>query len=256
MNDINGENIVRCSLFCIVNDNKMYEGLLKNISAQVDLDFKIIPFMNIQNDCKGARIAYNSLLKDMEGEYAVFLHPDIRFLDKHALRDIIDFCDSLGNFGVVGIAGCPENLINGKRIIYSSIFHGERKVKVGSPILQPAEVQTVDECFFVFRREVICKLGFEEAPGWHLYAAEQCLRVKKIGLNCYVIPSNVWHLSDGKSLDPSYVKQIDILIQAYKDQYQNINTTVKKWKTSGMLSYLYRRYYYIKQRLKKGLRGT
>ena len=155
------------------------------------------------------------------------------------------------DFGVIGVAGCPEEIFNQKRIIYSTIIHGPNKHKVGREIKNAIKVQTVDECFFIQKNDR--NVTFTERNGWHLYAVEQCLKKIREGKNNYVVPAKLWHMSDGKSLDPSYVIQLNHLISDYKKDFKYINTTVKKWKTNGVCARFYLFYYYNKQFAKRVL---
>ncbi len=72
------------------------------------------------------------------------------------------------------------------------------KGKGRKKIVKSTEVQTVDECFFIMNKNIIEKMKFTSLNGWHLYAVEQCLRMTKLGKRNYVVPANLWHLSDGK----------------------------------------------------------
>ena len=80
-----------------------------------------------------------------------------------------------------------------------------------------------------------------------MYAVELCLQFINVGKKNYVIPSDIWHLSDGESLDYRYVIQVKELINEYKKSFDTINTTVKKWTTKGLWTQLYIRYYIVKQ---------
>ena len=67
--------------------------------------------------------AFNDAAKKARGKYLVFLHPDIRFLNEHALKDVLDQIRSLPkDFGVAGIAGSPKELVANDRIILTTII--------------------------------------------------------------------------------------------------------------------------------------
>ena len=65
------------------------------------------------------------------------------------------------------------------------------------------------------------------------------------------MPSEIWHISDGKSLDKNYMICLEELINNYKNNFDYINITIKKWKTKGLFAFFYRKYYYVKQTIKK-----
>ena len=45
--------------------------------------------------------------------------------------------------------------------------------------------------------------------------------------------------------------QLEELVKKYKKNFKQISTTVKAWPTTGVKPYIYRRYYYIKQKIKQ-----
>lgn len=244
-----------CSLITVVNNESLYHSFLDNLNTQINVDYEVIPVWNPDNKLfDSAREALGSGANKAEGKYLIFLHPDIRFLTSTALYEIMEWVKKFGTFGVIGVAGCPDFLIEGDRIIYSSIVHGDEKRPAGKIIQTPQNVQTVDECLFIQTKEYFDKVRFTQKKGWHLYAVEQCLRAEQDGLANYVVPAKLWHLSDGKSLDPSYVAAIYKLKKEYSYQYKYINTTVKMWRTNGIKSDVYIIYYYFKQILKKLIR--
>ena len=245
-----------CTLISINNKEKIFEEFKKSINSQKNVKYELISIDNCNGEYNSARKAFNEAIKKSNGKYLIFIHPDIRFLTGYDLLSIINEIKKIHDFGVIGVAGTPKELIKGKRVIYSNIVHGKNKQAAGKKIFDAKEVQTVDECLFIIKKEDALKMGFSEKEGWHLYAVEQCLRMEKLlKKKNYVIPIKVWHMSNGKSLDSNYVMQMKILIDEYKNYTSVINTTVKKWNTRGLYAKLYIWYYYLKQKIKKIIRG-
>ena len=239
-----------CSIIVIINNKKIYEDFLENIKNQINVEYEIISIDNCSNEYNSARIAYNEAVLRAKGRYIIFMHPDIRFLKKDVLITFVNYLSNLRSFGVVGIAGSPSYRIDGKRIILTNIRHGKHKKVVGTNINAVTEVQTVDECFFAVEKRFFEQMPFSYKKGWHLYAVEYCLKSNDVGRKNYVVPADIWHLSDGKSLDYKYVMQIRKLIKEYCKKTMYINTTVKGWKTNGFSSNCYVIYYIIKQWIK------
>ena len=239
-----------CSLITIMNKKPVFQAFQENLQTQQGISHELICIDNTAGQYIAARQAYREAAQKATGEYLVFLHPDIRFLHETALRDIISHVQGLGEFGVAGVAGCPEMLENRNRVILSTIVHGERQEAAGRQIATPTQVQTLDECLFVVRRTYFLENPFSNSPGWHLYCVEHCLQCIADGRNNYVVPACVWHLSDGKSLDYRYMLQLERLIVKYAAQFSIINTTVKRWTTCGIGPWIYRRYYLFKQYIK------
>lgn len=239
-----------CSLLLIVNKEPIYQRFLYNLTTQLDVTNELIEIDNRNNQYSSARAAFNENIHRANGEYLIFLHPDICFLDPYALRDIMTHVRSLGEFGVAGIAGAPTQLERGQRVILSTIVHGEDKLPAGRTVEHPMEVQTLDECLFVIQKDWFREHPFSHASGWHLYCVEQCLQSIVHGRKNYVLPARVWHLSDGKSLDWKYVSQLERLIEIYGKTMPVINTTVRKWPTRGFRNRMFRHYFKLKQRIK------
>lgn len=241
------------SIVTIVNNNKTYNKFLENLEAQENVNYELIKIENINNVYPGARIAFNNVIEQINGRYIFFMHPDIRFLSGNALSEICMKLDQIADFGIIGVAGCPIELKNNKREIYTTILHGTSKKKAGISFENHVEVQTVDECLFILKKEVLKLYPFPNIDGWHLYAVEQCLLLKEKGFKNYVVPANLWHISDGKSLDANYVVQLKRILKKYSN-YKYINTTVRKWPTSKVYMLIGVNLYYLKQKLKSTLK--
>lgn len=238
------------SLISIKNKPNIYQEFLLNLQQQKKVDYELITIDNCNGEYNSARLAYNEAIKKASGKYIIFIHPDIRFMNSHALFDILTCIDSLSNFGVIGVAGSPTRRINGKRVILSNILHGLNQQPAGIKIEEPLQVQTLDECFFLIQASLLKQHPFSNEKGWHLYAVEYCLQAISYHKKNYVVPADILHLSDGKSLDYHYVLQLKRIIAKYKSTTKVINTTVNGWNTRGFLSRIYINYFLVKQWLK------
>ena len=138
------------SIITIVNRENLYQEFKKSLSQQQQVDYELIKINNYNNQFKSARKAYNEASKKATGKYLVFIHPDIRFLDEMALHDILVSAVNIDDFGIVGIAGSPVRMHKGHFILLTTLKQGKRKEGIGDPITSPTEVQTVDECFFIY----------------------------------------------------------------------------------------------------------
>lgn len=237
-------------IFSIVNDQKKFDGFKESLNGQVHVNYKLIPILNYNGEFDSARRAFNQSAENIDGTYYVFSHPDIRFLDSNALSDIMEQIFVLDDFGVVGVAGAMRKGKHGRKII-TTIVQGNKKEKVGERINGITETQTVDECFFVIKGSYFQSHHFSDSPGWHLYSVEYCLEALRNGNKNYVVPARIWHMSSGASLDEKYMEQLEKLIRNYRDYFALIYTTVKAWPTKGSFAFLYRKYYWLKQRIKR-----
>lgn len=225
------------SIITIVNRENVYQEFKSELSKQKDVDYELIKVNNDKNQFTSARKAYNNAAKKASGEYLAFLHPDIRFLDNYSLSDIFSKIEKINDFGVTGIAGCPVKLRNGHYILLTTLKQGEKCQDIGDDIYDTTEVQTVDECFFVMKKDFWEKVPFSNIKGWHFYAVEQCLRALQLNKKNYIVPARIWHKSDGASENIQYVKIGKEIVRRYGNDFPYINTTVSKWETHGLKKY-------------------
>lgn len=244
------------SIITIANNKEVYNSFVDNLLKQKNVNAQLLTVYNYNNTFKSAVEAYNSILKEVKYSLIIFCHPDIRFLDNNSLLNIVEQVEQLNDYGVVGIAGASASEIyKSKPIVYTSIIQGVRRQHIGVQISSPMIVQTLDECFFLTSRSNLESIRLSEIKGtecikekWHLYCVNYCLKMIKNGKNNYVLPSRVWHLSDGHGGNwVDYMLILEKLIYNEKNNFDIIYTTIKAWKTSGILSYAYRKYYIIKQ---------
>lgn len=237
------------SIITIINDESIYKEFLDNINNQNFKDFELIPIYNYNQEFKSATTAFNEYAKKAQGKLLIFMHPDIRFQQKNSLSSIIEYVNNLDDFGIVGVAGAKRGK-DGKREILTTIVHGNNKENAGNLINYPKEVQTLDECMFIIKKDYFNGHSFTERASWHLYAVEYCLKVLINRDKVYVIPANLWHMSDGKSLNYKYVVDLIKIAKDYKEKFPVLYTTVKKWDLKGIKGFFYLRYYFLKQYLK------
>lgn len=239
------------SILTIANNMDMYSHFISTLDKQKNIEYEILCIENYDNHILSARDAFIKKATESKGDILLFVHPDIVFLNDNVLHDFTETFCSLNKVGVVGVAGSPEKIVNNNRVILSNIVHGPDKRKAGIEIEKPEEIQTVDECMFAIKTDIFKKIGFLKFEGYHLYAVELCLNCILDGLNNYVVPADIWHVSDGRSLNPQYVQTLRKLGNYFSESFEYVNTTVKRWKLRGICAKLYMLYYLIKQYIKK-----
>ncbi len=243
------ESKSRVAVFAIVNNIEIFNEFKRNLDSQTGVHFELFPIMNCKGEFSSAGKAFNEKANGQNFEYYFFCHPDIRFLDNTVLEEIVKNLDTIGEFGVVGIAGAVRT--PGGRKILTTIVQGDEKESVGEKIDKAERVQTLDECLFIVKRKYFEKHPFSGLDGWHLYSVEYCLEAICNGFCNYVIPAHIWHLSSGQSLDERYMAQLEQLIRKYRERFDIICTTVKSWPTKGFPALIYRKYYWLKQKIKR-----
>ena len=188
------------STFTIVtvwNKPEMFAEFQQTLAQQQKVDYVLLAVDNSQNRYSGAREAFLAQLDRINTKYVIFMHQDIRFQDELALHDFLREATALENFGVVGVAGCPEGET---WELCTDIVHGRQALPAGKALRGPMPVQTVDECLFLLRTDVLREHPFSSRTGWHMYAVEQCLDLQRAGYCNYVASARIWHLSNESSV--------------------------------------------------------
>ena len=179
----------------LVTDKRQYRDMRDSMEkggfTTQDCEYLFID--NSEGNQCNAYTGLNLLLGTASGKRIVFCHQDVLLIDD-GRRELDARLEELTEFdpywGVAGNAGG----ISWKRYAFriSDPNHDNRS---SGPF--PARVQSVDENFFILRRE--CRLGFSrDLDGYHMYGADICLVADILGWNSYVIDFHLRHLSAGK----------------------------------------------------------
>lgn len=242
--------MAKLSVICVISDRDTFEfGLKESLSEQTYRDYELIEVDNVGNRYDYLGLAYEDGLSRSSGEWICFLHPDLKFMDENALSDLMDHVEKTESehpdimlFATAGATGGADYHV------ISSMRHGmdKRAFAEEDALLHDGYVyvQTVDACCMIIRRENMERLGFWNGGlGFHMVAEELSLHVWAEGKKAAVIPSRVWHFSDGRSLDYSYFREIRHLIRNYRN-IDYINTTSHSFKNTWYLPLhlLYREY--------------
>jgi hypothetical protein len=184
------------SLIVAVNDEEVL-----NTSLLASPDIKDMCDIVLQTNPPSAAIAFNEGIRKAQGDILIFAHQDV-FLPAgwhnavsqaiHCLNQAQSKWAVLGVFGI-GLHG------RGCGYVYSTGL----KRYVGSPMPEPALVQSLDEMVLILRADE--GIMFDEAlPGFHLYGTDLCLTARIQGRRSYAIQAFCIHNSNGHSLPPAF----------------------------------------------------
>lgn len=216
------------SVICVYNNKKALEDyLLKSINTQT-ARFELIAIDNTDNKFKSAASALNYGAGKATSKYLVFVHQDIVFSSNRWLADAEKILNSLPNLGVAGVAGRNTDRFE---TITNIKDDTNKKSSWNFHIDSPVKVQTVDECLTIIPKSVFDKLQFDKTTcdDWHLYVADYCLSIKKLGLNIFVIPSSLYHVSSGGSFSKKYFDSLRKVLKKHKKDYNLICTPYGRW---------------------------
>ena len=133
-------------------------------------------------------------LPDCTGRYVLWTHDDVEFA-QDGLDDLLGLLADLDRrdpaWALAGNAGTRRG--GGRKAIVMHATDPERSRRIAEPV----EVDSLDECFFVMRRDrpVPTSFGLE---GFHLYASDMVLNAEALGGTAWAIPFHVRHHSAGR----------------------------------------------------------
>jgi|SRR6202140_3593435 len=182
------------SIVCVFNDADVLKNrLLDSLAAQLT-PHEVITVDNVKGRFDRAAKALNWGAAQSRGDWLVFVHQDIQLLSNDCLARAEKLLESSVFDGWAGVAGFTrEAKLRG--IIL------DRAMLLGSPFEGQKEVQTLDECLLMHRREPKGHKYFDESvPGWHAYGVDACCTAIRGGATNYVLPLPVWHDSKSTNL--------------------------------------------------------
>jgi hypothetical protein len=175
------------SVICVYNDQEMLERrLLASLRSQV-AEHEVLMLDNRRSAFQSAAPALNRAARGARGQWLMFAHQDVCLLSERWLAEgekLVTACEDLGWAGVYGMAadGIGRGLLR------------DRAALRGAPFQAPTEVQTLDECILICRREKDDYSYFDEGvPGWHAYGVEACCSAMRGGRHNFAIPAPIWH---------------------------------------------------------------
>lgn len=233
------------SIVCMYNDKiALEDNLLRTLKNQRFQDYETILVDTKFHSFHSAAEALNYGGKHATGELIMFIHQDVR-LEMDDVLDRILAYSSQEEFGIAGVAGIGKNLES-----FSVIVHGRQKEKAAqnTDFSAPVEGISLDECLliipkFVFNQYQYANLG----ETWHLYGTDYCLQMLEQGMKILILPIEVWHLSEGNSLNTNYYDTIKKLATRHTS-FDYIYTLFGKWPTNRYklsLKTMYRKFRHI-----------
>ncbi len=170
---------VPVSIVCVANDIGVRNACLdRSIADHLHEapQTEYIPVDNSNGDFATAGAALNHGASRAHNDVVVFVHQDIYLHSLTALEQAAGMLcrrDDIGMHGSVGIAADGQ-IIGRMR---------DRVVLIGSPALEPADVDSLDEVLFMVPRDAILREPLVEVAelAWHAYAVEYGLRVRAQG---------------------------------------------------------------------------
>lgn len=217
------------SVICCYNKPHEYELLLESRMSQ-DIPCEIVGIDNVDHRFTSAAAALNWGAERALGDILVFVHQDVRFLRPDSLRKLAAALSTCENRPcIVGPYGAA---------------HHQGRTFTGY-----GEQDTLDECCIAMTKRTWEVFPFDEnlCDGWHLYAVEQCIRVRQAGGLILSGDFGIAHTSTG-NVDEAYMETFKRLLIRYKEE-RWICTTCKSMPTNLLYFHTYHGLWKIKKML-------
>ncbi|MDI6641957.1 MAG: glycosyltransferase, partial [Elusimicrobiota bacterium] len=210
------------SVVCVYNNEIVLNNyLIKSLMHQT-VEFELIRVNNTNGKFSSAAAALNYGGEKAKCKYIMFVHQDVDLSSNKWLEDAEKLLDSIPNLGIAGVMGMSEEGRTNEERGRNIIQHGTPPTTwcYGRYIQKPEPVQTVDECLIIIPRHVFNILRFDEkvCNGWHLYAVDYCLSVRKISLEVYVIPMFIYHKM-GTVVAPDYFFTLFKVLRKHRSNF-------------------------------------
>lgn len=136
--------------------------------------------------------ALNSIIKYenlKDSRYIAFCHQDVEWLDEFWGWRIIQWADSLPDFGYGGTECITKDAKH-----YSCGFSGPKRNKWGEAVLKPTVVQTCDSGTAIIPTKLFLEQQFDEQFDWFPVQEDYACWVQFIKkLKVYCLPISIWH---------------------------------------------------------------
>ena len=159
------------------------EKVLASLNSTIPYEYN---FINNLGNLSYSGEALNMLMEVSDTRYQFLTHQDIIFKEPEPFKKLKQIEQTLGKFGVLGIAGVA--LINGQITGYN--YADNRYPQIVFP------VETVDEFAMIVDKRNNLKFN-EDLRGFHFYGADICLNAINKGLKNYCIDIEIFHNSGG-----------------------------------------------------------
>ena len=235
------------TVVCCWTNEKMYSDFVNTLKAQ-SIPSKIISIDNRGNKgFKSCASAYNSVINQVKTKYVIYSHQDILLNQNDILEKFLSYLNRIKRDDILGVAGVNFDLSPGisnithRNNLSGKFMHGTASFTENGM----TECGTVDECFFGGYTQHFADYPFDEelCNDWHLYAAEECLRIKASSIgDVWVCSIPLLHLSSG-TVTPSFQYGFYKLCRKYSASFPFIRTTCAFSRTDFI--HLFPRFIYL-----------
>lgn len=198
------------SIIVLSSNRSLFLEFEKSVNLTIGSPYELIKVENIHNNFSifkgynyGANLAINKIL--------LFIHEDIIFHSKNWGKFLYDYCETLSNPGVLGVAGCsylpisPSDWwVSNRNYLHADFVSNDKNGKVGEGNHVvfggqiPYPVFALDGMFLAMKKTVWEEFPFDEKlEGFHGYDTAICYQVSQKYQNYFVPGILIEHFSKG-----------------------------------------------------------
>jgi hypothetical protein len=177
------------SIVCVYNNIKVRQDCLdRSIGGRPEIEF--IPVDNRTDAYATAGAALNCGARHARYPVVLFVHQDVYLHSIDRILAAAALLNDQTNWGMLGALGMTSVGTPVGRI-------RDRVQLLGESARDPVIVDSLDEVLFLTRRELVLEHRLSEDPllGWHAYAVEYGIRMRKLGLAVGAIDLAITHNS-------------------------------------------------------------
>jgi GT2 family glycosyltransferase len=186
----------------------------------------------IRNEMNAGPIrAINQGIKAAKGEYVMAIHNDVIIMENGWLDKIVSVMEKDPSVGLIGLAGRKE-IYNTGCVNEASLKHNLQNEDLNPQMPEEtAEVAVLDGLCFVFRRELLNRIGgLDETYGYmHCYDLDVSLASIDAGFKNVVVNISALHIGNG-----GMTRKLQDYKDLVKDDYgllkKNCKILAKKWR--------------------------
>lgn len=200
---------------CVYNDPEVLDRCLARSISAGSASAPQTQFIAVDNRGKlfpSAGAALNHGARQARNDVVVFVHQDVVLHSLVALEEAAGVLVAEPGIGIAGAIG-----IDSRQNIVGRIR--DRVVLIGETVIEPRDVDSLDEVLLLVRREQVLKEPLSEDPllAWHAYGVEYCARSRNAGRRAVALDIPLTHNSLTTNLEA-----LDLAHQRVGDLYPGL----------------------------------
>lgn len=223
------------------DDRAAFDAMTGASLARQRAAIELLAIDNTAGVFSSAAHVLNAAAWSARGNWLMFAHQDLVFDGDAWLSDAEAWLQTIGDAAMAGVAGARRSPTGQGRDILSNVSDSIPPQRAGHTAIDRAErVQTIDECLFFVRTQLVRDLPFDTVAcdGWHLYAVDYSLTLLERGCRVYVLPLDLYHRSGGRRVESrwfpryedAFYRTLARVLRKHRRRVPIVYTTCGTWR--------------------------